>query len=304
MSETLLEYCERIEDQTLLAQWHPTKNGDLTFSDVTFGSNRRIWWKCEKGHAWQSAVKTRATGCGCPVCSGRLLSPGENDLASVYPEVAAEWHPTRNGGLTPRDVMGGTSRKVWWQCKQGHEWQARVNARVRGVGCPVCTGKQVVPGENDLASLYPAVAKEWDREKNGGLTPEQVSQYSNRRVWWKCGLGHTYRAPVSHRTMRASGCPYCAGRQVLRGFNDLATLRPDLAKQWHPALNAPLTPEQVTVGSHRKIWWECGEGHVWKAVLYSRTGRKQCGCPVCAGVVKESTRRRYAVPAGQQMTRP
>lgn len=83
--------------------------------------------------------------------------------------------------------------------------------------------------------------------------------------------------------MSSSGCPYCAGRKVLPGFNDLATLAPDVAQQWHPTLNGALTPQMVTAGSHRKVWWECEQGHVWKAVIYPRTGLKKCGCPVCAG---------------------
>ena len=55
-------------------------------------------------------------------------------------------------------------------------------------------------------------------------------------------------------------------------------------------LNAPLTPEMVTLWSHRKVWWECSLGHVWKAVVYSRTRAEKCGCPVCAGQVKERRR--------------
>ena len=94
--------------------------------------------------------------------------------------------------------------------------------------------------------------------------------------------------------MNGSGCPYCAGKKVLKGFNDLATLEPKVAESWHPTLNGRLTPETVTVGSRRKVWWQCPEGHVWKAVVYSRAGRQRAGCPVCAGRVKEDFQARYA----------
>lgn len=93
--------------------------------------------------------------------------------------------------------------------------------------------------------------------------------------------------------MSGSGCPYCAGRKVLPGFNDLATLEPKVAAQWHPTLNGTLTPQMVTTGTHRKVWWECDLGHVWRAAIYSRTGLKKCGCPICAGRISKKRLARY-----------
>ena len=89
---------------------------------------------------------------------------------------------------------------------------------------------------------------------------------------------------------RGDGCPYCANRKVLPGFNDLATAAPLVAKQWHESLNGALTPEMVTAGSHKKAWWRCSYGHVWKAAIYSRAGVQQCGCPVCAGKTRRKTK--------------
>ena len=152
----------------------------------------------------------------------------------------------------------------------------------------MCAGRVVIPGENDLASQFPEIAAQWDRERNDELTAETVSPYSSRKVWWRCRLGHSWQAAVSARTCRGSGCPYCAGRLVLAGFNDLASLEPKVARQWHPTLNGGLTPEQVTAGSRRSVWWQCPEGHVWKARVHSRTGKQRYGCPVCAGRVKGS----------------
>ena len=150
----------------------------------------------------------------------------------------------------------------------------------------MCAGKVVIPGENDLATLYPEVAEQWDGEKNGTLTAKEVSPYSNRKAWWRCREDHSWQAPVAARTKRSSRCPYCTGRKVLAGYNDLATVEPFVAMQWHPALNGDLTPEQVTAGSRRYVWWQCSLGHVWKARVHSRTGNQRCGCPVCAGRAK------------------
>jgi len=195
----------------------------------------------------------------------------------------AEWDAGRNYPLTPRDVSFGSTQRVWWRCEKGHSWQAIVSSRAGGgCGCPVCAGKIVIPGINDLASHFPLLAAEWHPTENGSLSPEQVTPFSNRRVWWQCGRGHAWIAAVAARTKEKSGCPYCTGRRVLPGYNDLATEYPQIAAQWCVPLNGELTPQHVTSGSKKKVWWVCPGGHVWRAVIYSRTG-DGCGCPVCAG---------------------
>ena len=273
-----------LTDPVLLAQWDRKRNGDLTPNDVTHGSHRRVWWRCEKGHSWQAEVKSRTLlGAGCPVCAGKTVVPGVNDLATLRPELAAQWHPERNLPLTPERIAPGSHKRVWWVCGKGHVWQAAAAARANGERCPVCAGKVVIPGENDLAALYPEIAAQWDGEKNGTLTAKEVSPYSNRKAWWRCREGHSWQAAIAARTKRKTGCPYCTGRKVLAGYNDLATAEPFVAMQWHPTLNAPLTPEQVSAGSRRQVWWQCSLGHVWKARVHSRTGKQRSGCPVCAG---------------------
>ena len=273
----------------LAAEWDDEKNAPLTPRDVTTGSHKLIWWRCPKGHSYRSAVKTRVQGSGCPYCAGKSVLPEENSLAAEYPVIVKDWDAAKNKPLTPNQVISGTKRKVWWLCPKGHSWCAAVFSRtVLGTGCPVCTGRQALAGENDLATLYPDVAAQWDGMKNGALHPSNVTAGSNRRVWWKCEKGHSYRAVIAQRVQRGDGCPYCANRKVLPGFNDLATVQPLVAKQWHETLNGALTPEMVTAGSHKKAWWQCSYGHVWKAAIYSRAGVQQCGCPVCAGRTKRT----------------
>ena len=287
--------------QDLVKEWHPTRNLPLTPEQVLPGSEKKVWWKCAQGHEWQAEIRSRVSGCGCPVCANRKLAEGENDLATLRPELAAQWHPTRNGSLTPGDLTAGTRRKVWWRCDKGHEWQASVLSRTSlGNGCPVCAGKQIIPGENDLASQFPQLAAQWHPDKNGALRPENVSPNSNRKVWWLCPLGHAWKATVTSRSREGAGCPFCAGRKVWPGFNDLETVEPKVAAQWHPTLNGQLTPRMVTAGSRRKVWWQCPEGHVWKAVVYSRAGKRKCGCPVCAGRISEARMKAYRHMVGEQ----
>lgn len=73
MHTSLYDYCREHDLDELLQQWHPSKNGPLTPQTVTYGSKRRVWWKCAYGHEWQAAVYTRTgAGTGCPVCAGKI----------------------------------------------------------------------------------------------------------------------------------------------------------------------------------------------------------------------------------------
>lgn len=283
--------CLAKQFQMLAVEWDSEKNAPLTPKDITPGSHKLIWWRCQNGHSYRSAVKTRVQGSGCPYCAGKNVLPEETSLATEYPSIAKEWDAAKNVPLLPTQVISGTRRKVWWRCPKGHSWRAAVYSRTTlGTGCPVCTGRQALAGENDLATLYPDIAAQWDEEKNGVLHPNNVTAGSNRRVWWKCEKGHSYRAMIAQRVQRGDGCPYCANRKVLPGFNDLATAAPLVAKQWHESLNGALTPEMVTAGSPKKAWWQCSYGHAWKANIYSRAGVQQCGCPVCARKTKRKTK--------------
>jgi len=268
--------------------WHPEKNAPLTPAHVTYGSKTRVWWRCPEGHEWQAAVySVAADGCGCPWCAGRYPIPGRTDLATTHPDIARMWHEKNK--KSPHQVTSGSSRKAWWRCSRGHEWEAMISSvAVDGCGCPYCAGRRAIPGETDLLTLRPDVAAQWDPDRNGSLHPSQVLPSAHDKVFWLCDLGHSYQAVVFSRTReKPTGCPYCTGRKALAGFNDLATLKPKLAAQWHPELNAPLTAQMVTLGSNKHIWWQCSDGHVWRAAVYSRTRRKGSGCPVCQGTVKE-----------------
>ena len=283
------------QNPELAKQWHPTKNNGLKPDQVFSHTTQKVWWICEKRHEWQTRISNRVNGDRCPICTNRKILPKNNDLASTHPSLAKQWHPTKNESLTPEKVVSGSSRKVWWQCNQGHEWCATIKARAhQGTGCPICAGKTTVPGETDLATAFPEIAAEWHSFRNGATTPQNVPVFSNHKAWWICPLGHEYQSTTAHRTHGGSGCPYCAGRRILPGFNDLATREPGVASQWHPSLNGTLTPEQVTTGSSKKVWWECSNGHVWKAVVYSRASGKKHGCPVCAGTIKSKRQKRYA----------
>lgn len=274
----------------MMKLWHPTRNGALLPSMVMAGSSKSFWWQCERGHEWQAKAYTIKAGCGCPYCTGKRPIVGETDLATTHPHIAAIW--SEKNKLTPSDVTSGSHKKVWLVCERGHEWEMQIDtAAIMGCGCPYCAGKRAIPGETDLATMRPDLMEQWDFEQNT-IDPRETTISSHDKAWWKCELGHSWQAMVFSRTKETgSGCPYCAGKKVLAGFNDLATLKPALADEWYQPLNGELTPGDVTLGSNKKVWWQCVEGHVWQAAIYSRTRKKGTGCPVCAGMMKQKPER-------------
>lgn len=213
----------------------------------------------------------------------------ENSLAVHYPNIASEWHPTKNGELNPYEITAISGRKVWWQCSKGHEWQALVSNRTKnGSECPYCKGKKAIKGVNDLETINPKLASEWHPTKNGVLLPCEMMSSSKKKIWWICSKGHEWKATLDSRS-KGHGCPYCSGRYAETGVNDLQTQRPDIAKYWHPTKNKTTTPDKVTVASGVKYWWlgECG--HEWQTrVAYMCKKKGLLGCPVCVSQSRTS----------------
>ena len=281
-------------NSNLTPKWHLTKNGDLTPEMVTAGSTKKVWWQCSKGHEWQATVSDRNRGRGCPYCSGKRVLKGFNDLVTQNPELALDWHPNKNADLKPDMVTAGSSKKVWWKCAKGHEWQARIADRNNGSDCPYCSERSVLQGFNDLATINPQLAKEWHPTKNDSLTPDMVTANSRKKVWWRGKCGHEWQSVIGSRS-KGSGCPYCSGQKVLKCFNDLATINPELSKEWHITKNGVLFPDMVTVFSNQKVWWKCAKGHEWQAIIANRS--KGRGCPYCRKMKKVIRRVSKDVPA-------
>ena len=205
--------CLQTKNPKLSGEWHPTKNRNLTPKDITPGCNKKVWWRCQKNHEWQAIVKSRVKGAGCPFCIG-LYASEENNLQVVDPKLAKEWHPVKNGSLSPRDVLPYSQKTVWWQCIKGHEWQTRIAMRTRGKGCPGCSGRTPTK-EYNLQVVNPKLSEEWHPTKNGDLTPKDVLPGSHKKVWWQCEKGHAWKAFVFSRK-RGTGCPHC--NRIKRSF--------------------------------------------------------------------------------------
>ena len=195
----------------LLDEWDNEKNGQLLPTQITTGSDKKVWWRCRKGHSYISSVSSRIRGRGCPVCAGKIVLKGYNDFSSKCPELALEWDYQKNK-LLPDAVPFGSDRKFWWKCAHGHSYETSINNRRAGQACPYCSGKKVLSKFNDITTTHPEIAKQWDYEANE-LSPDTLSAGSHKRVWWKCDIcGYKWQSYVYNRCLNKAGCPRCSGR--------------------------------------------------------------------------------------------
>ena len=230
-------------------------------------------WLCRRtqcGHEFFAKYEYIQQGTqGCPFCSGQTVLIGFNDLASKFPEVAAQ-----ADGWDPRTVTVKSGKKVPWRCSLNHSWNARIASRTDGRGCPTCSGHKVQVGFNDLKTRFPEIAAQAE-----GWDPSTVNPGSDVKKPWVCALGHHWVAAIVKRTSSGRGCPYCSNNKVLKGFSDLETKFPEIAAQangWDPST--------VSSKSKQKREWVCSKGHVWSAAVGSRTAGGN-GCPVCRNLV-------------------
>ena len=256
----------------LTAEWHP--DNKFSPSELTPNSSEKIKWVCVNNHCWQSSVNNRVrSGKGCPYCSGARLT-GSGLTSLLKSEFAAQLNPD----VDLEALSEGSKKKVWWRCNEGHTWMASVASRSRrGSGCPYCAGQRATP-DNNLSIKNPQLLAEWDYQENGEITPDSLLSGSGKKVWWKCKSEHSWRATIASR-VGGTGCPYCANKAV-SSTNNLLTKFPALALSWHPTKNLPLTSDKVTFGSGKKVWWICGKGHEWRAIVATRS-MYGSGCPLC-----------------------
>ena len=237
-------------------------------SEVTAGTGRKLSWRCKLNHKWETTPSHRLRGQGCPYCGNRKVLIGFNDLSTTHPEISNE-----ADGWSTQEFTAGSHRIMGWKCREGHLWKVAIEYRARGgTNCPICAGKKVKAGFNDLKSRFPQLAAEahgWD--------PATVTASSGKKVEWKCPIGHIYSATIYSRTSKDStGCPVCTNRKVLPGFNDLATTHPEIAKEafgWDPG--------SISAGiGGKKLKWLCQLGHSFDSFVYSRVAG--VGCGVCS----------------------
>ncbi len=195
-------------------EWDYKKNKPLTPNQFYCTSSRKVWWKCEKGHSYESTISHRTMDKNnCPYCSNQKLLIGYNDLATTHPYILKEWDYDLNNKnqVYPSNVFSGSHKKVWWKCEKGHEWEASIINRIRGRNCPICSNKIVVKGINDITTTHPIILDMWNYYKNEKLDiyPQDYSYGSSKKVWWICPkCKNQWQQRINH-IISGIGCPNC-----------------------------------------------------------------------------------------------
>lgn len=200
--------------------WCKLNNKPFTLLSGAFlGAHQKLKWKCLKSNCNEEFEATWGniqSHKGCPYCSGKKVALS-NCLITKCPELVKEWHPTKNGNITPYNVTFGSGKSVWWKCSNGHEWKVSINNRRYGNGCPYCAG-HFASSNNNLFSINPSLCDEWDYSKNK-KHPSEFTPNSLTKVWWICNeCGNNWKTRISHRN-HGSGCPEC---KVSRGEKRIA----------------------------------------------------------------------------------
>lgn len=259
----------------IAAEWNYERNKDIDLSTITIGSHKKVWWICKDNHEWETQVYHRKNN-GCPYCNGKKAIKGVNDIFSVFPELKKEWDFDKNE-INPEETLAKSTKMAYWICPKNHPYKTNINNRTsKGHNCPICSNQLIVPGINDLQTVYPEIAAEWDYSLND-ITPDKVAPSAKAEYHWVCKYNHPWKATVNKRTSHNTGCPICANKIVVPGINDLTTTHPEIAAEWSDKNDKK--PTEITIGSKYKAIWKCSKCEKeWKSVVHTR---KQCGCPRC-----------------------
>lgn len=258
-----------------LAKMYSPTNA-LPVEDVCVASPEKVLWVCQEGHETVSSPQQMTKRIDlCHSCERRTLFPGREPASITMAHLAHEWRDERSMD----DFSAGSEYDAKWECPEGHIYTMSLYKRSSGRNCSVCAGKVVASGHNDLLSRYPEVASEY--MKSNPIAVNAISFGSSRKVMWKCSLGHEWSAAVKRRTLQGDGCPTCSNRVLLVGFNDLATVKPEIAAEWNEDKNGRKASE-VVYSSVVRAWWICSKNpsHEWNALLNNRANGS--GCPSCA----------------------
>jgi len=295
-------------------EWHPTKNGEITFNDCTPYSGMKIWWLCnitsECGcqHEWKATISNRNNDkkpSGCPFCSGRQVC-FHDSIYNKHLLLMKEWDFTKNGDLDPRTVAECSNKLVWWicpiTCKFGckHTYQQTVtNKIVLGQGCPYCSpSQQKICYHDSLEYKHPELAQEWHTTKNGDNKPSFFPCGSHFNAWWLCpkkckyGCLHEYQATIQNKVKGQHNCPYCNKYGVKMCIHDSVEFNcPDILLEWNYEKNITIKPSEISTSSSYKVSWKCKKGHEWDATISNRI-QNESGCPFC---INKSEQKLYAL---------
>ena len=257
--------------------WNKEKNGKLTPKQISFSSVKPIHLKCSNNHEWITTAQNFIKSPRCPICSGERILTGYNDLGTTHPYLKDLWSTKNSSEIT--DFSYGSNSYALWKCNVcGGEYKMKMAEKAgKNFGCPYCNNRKLLKGYNDLLTRYPKLAKEWSCKN--ATKPEDYLPCSQEMVYWECSKHHTYNAKIISRTAKVKVCPYCCNKEVLKGYNDLESCNPTLAKEFDTDKNG-LLPCEVVYGGKKEYWWKCNLGHSYKSLMSEKISGY--GCPICS----------------------
>lgn len=266
-----MKKCKKINEfPEIMKEWDYSKN-EIEPNKASIWSQDKYWWICAKGHSWQATPEKRKMGRQCHICSGQVATKGKN-LGIEHPEFIKEWSAKNKKSIF--EYLPKSGKKVFWICKNNHEFCSSINNRVKGDGCPYCSHKKA-SAEYNLKIKHPNIAKEFSIKN--GTDPFTITCMSSKKYLWNCPKGHEYIASVSNRVGCHTGCPYCSNQKVWDG-NRFSVLYPEISKEWDFSKN-DCNPSDLTYGSESVVFWKCKNNHSWSASINNRTSGNNC--PYC-----------------------
>jgi very-short-patch-repair endonuclease/DNA-directed RNA polymerase subunit RPC12/RpoP len=279
----------------LLKEWDYEAN-TLSPDSIVFGDTHPTHWKCRLRHTWKSNCRARVDGKGCAFCAGAKIWTGYNDFATKYPDLVKYYDSNKNLKSANEIASQSGSVKFLWICELGHSFAASTSAltRKKGIKCSICSNRELLVGFNDLKTKYPNLAAEFDTKANG-ITPDQVKfNLGLVKFYWTCKNGHTWLAALQNRVRLGVECGICSHKIFLKGYNDLATLRPDLAEELY---ESDVNAEDIPFGNPAVYNWICSKGHIWPASVAQRC-HNNSGCMTCSDTntssIEKELRRRLS----------
>lgn len=261
---SLDSFCRALSDE-----WDKKRN-NLGPHQVTFKSNRKVYWKCLNcKYSFQARVSDRANGSGCPSCAQRTVTPNRN-LMICFPHIAGEW--SEKNPISAKEVLPHSAKKSWWICDKGHDYQATPNNRVNGSRCPTCYGSSATK-YNNLVITNPSLISEW--ASDNPMSPYDIKKGSPKKIIWECKKGHKWTSTIKSK-LKINKCLVCYGL-TSSGKRSFKTEYPHIAKEWSDTNT--FSSDTITSGSKKKVWWNCSNGHEYlKSILHRKRGQ---GCPIC-----------------------
>ncbi len=256
--------------------WSKQNDSSIDPESLSAGLAKEFFWDCLVGHTFSSSPAKLSSGRGCQYCSGKKVLDGFNDLACLDADKAKFFNESKNG-FTAHEIVAGSTKRVWWFCPDGHEWEQDLRGFKAKSGCPVCRNRVSVEGTNDLKATHPEIASQLSSEYTSDILKTLLPN-STKKLNWVCGNSHVWKASVRDR-VSGTGCPYCTNKWIWKGYNDFATVHPELVAEWDELQNTK-GPDEVTAGSSYSAHWRCSLGHSWQTQVLRRSAGR--GCVYCA----------------------